>query len=52
MNWFKYYLKVLLTVLWKVGGPFLTPNYITIKTKARQFVIKVVLYLSSKAIEI
>jgi hypothetical protein len=33
MNWLKYFLKVLVIVLWKVGGPFLTPNGITIETK-------------------
>jgi hypothetical protein len=30
MNWFKYSP----TALWNVGGPFLTPNGITIQTKA------------------
>jgi hypothetical protein len=39
-------MKVLLTIFWKVGGPFLTPNGITIQTKAPQSVTKVVLYLS------
>jgi len=34
MNWSKYSLKVLPTTIWKVGGPFLTPNGITIQTKA------------------
>jgi hypothetical protein len=45
-------LKDLLTALWKVGGPFLTPNGITIQTKAPQYVIKIILYLSSGVIEI
>jgi hypothetical protein len=45
-------LKVLLTILWKVGGPFLTPNGITIQTKVPQYVIKVILYLSLGAKEI
>jgi hypothetical protein len=35
MNQSKYSLKVLLIALCKVGGPFLTPNGITIQTKAR-----------------
>jgi hypothetical protein len=39
-------LKPLLITLWKVGGPFLTPNGIMIQTKAPQSVPKVVLYLS------
>jgi hypothetical protein len=52
MNWFKYYLKALLIVLWKVGGPFFTLNGTTIQTKAPQFVTKVVLYLSSRDIKI
>jgi hypothetical protein len=34
MNWSKYSLKVMLIVLWNVGGAFLTPNGITIQTKA------------------
>jgi hypothetical protein len=34
INWSKYSLKVLLITLWKVGGPFLTPNGITIQTKS------------------
>jgi hypothetical protein len=46
------YLKVMLTFIWNVGGPFLTPNGITIQTKAPQFITKVVLYISSRAIEI
>jgi hypothetical protein len=33
MNWSKYSLKVLLTIFWNIGGPFLTPNGITIQTK-------------------
>jgi hypothetical protein len=45
-------MKVLLIVFWKVGGPFFTPNGITIQTKAPQSVTKVVLYLSLGAIEI
>jgi len=45
-------LKALLTAFWKVGGPFLTLNGITIQTKAPQFVTKIVLYLSLGAIEI
>jgi hypothetical protein len=52
MNWFKYSPKVLLTIFWKVDGPFFTPNGITIQTKVPKFVTKVVLYLSSKVIEI
>ncbi len=52
MNWFKYSLKVLVIVHWNVGGPFLTPNGITIQTKDPKFVTKVVLYLSLGAIEI
>jgi hypothetical protein len=52
MNWSKYSLKALLTILWNVGGPFLTPNGITIQTKTPQFVTKVILYLFSGAIEI
>jgi hypothetical protein len=32
MNWSKYSLKALLTVIWNVGGTFLTPNGITIQT--------------------
>jgi len=52
MNWSKYSLKVLLIALWKVDGPFLTPNGITIQTKAPQTLTKVVLYLSSTTIEI
>jgi hypothetical protein len=42
-------MMVILIALWKVGGPFLTPNGITIQTKAPQFVTKVVLYLSLRA---
>jgi hypothetical protein len=42
----------MLTTSLKVGGPFLTPNGITIQTKAPQFVTKVVLYLSLGAIKI
>jgi hypothetical protein len=45
-------LKVLLTIFSKVGGPFLTPNGITIPTKAPQYVTKAILYLSLGAIEI
>jgi hypothetical protein len=41
-----------LTALWKVGGPFLAPNGITIQTKAPQYVIKIILYLFSRVIEI
>jgi len=52
INWSKYSLKVLLITIWKVGGPFLTPNEINIQTKAPQFVAKVALYLSSWAIKI
>jgi hypothetical protein len=52
MNWSKYSLKALLTTLWKVGGPFLTPNGITIHIKAPYFITKVVFYLSSRAIKI
>jgi hypothetical protein len=33
-NWSKYFLKAMLIVLWNVGGAFLTPNGITIQTKA------------------
>jgi hypothetical protein len=52
INWSKYFLKALLTTLWKVSGPFLTPNGITIQTKAPQSITKIILYLSSWAIEI
>jgi len=52
INWSIYFLKALLTILWKVGGPFLTPNSITIQTKVPQYVIKVILYLSLGVIEI
>jgi len=45
-------LKVLLTALWNVGGPFSTPNGTTIQTKAPQSITKVILYLSLGAIEI
>jgi hypothetical protein len=45
-------MKALLIAFWNVGGPFLTPNGITIQTKAPQFVTKVVLYLSLGAIKI
>jgi hypothetical protein len=43
-------MKVLLIVIWKVGGPFFTLNGITIHTKAPQSIIKAILYLSSGAI--
>jgi hypothetical protein len=52
MNQSKYFLKALLIVFKKVGGPFWTPNDITIQTKTPQFVTKVVLYLYLKAIKI
>jgi hypothetical protein len=39
-------LKALLTTFWKVGDPFLTPNGITIQTKAPYYVTKDILYLS------
>jgi hypothetical protein len=52
MNSSKYSLKVLPTIIWNVGGPFLTPNAITIQIKAPQFVTKNVLYISSRAIQI
>jgi hypothetical protein len=52
MNWSKYFLKALLIALWKVDCPFFIPNGITIQTKVPEFVTKVVLYLSSGAIEI
>jgi hypothetical protein len=52
MNWSKYFLKALLTILWKVGGPFFTPNGVTIQTKASQSTTKVILYLSLRAVEI
>jgi hypothetical protein len=52
MNWFKYSLKALLTTFWKVGGPFLTLNGITIQIKAPQSVTKELLYLPSRAIKI
>jgi len=42
MNWSKYYLKALLIIFWEVGGPFLTPNGITIQTKAPQSITKFV----------
>ncbi len=52
MNWSKYSLKALLTTLWKIGGPFFTPNGITIQTKAPQSITKVVLYLSLGVVKI
>jgi hypothetical protein len=52
MSWFKFSLKVLLTALWKVSGPFLAPNNITIQTKIPQSITKIILYLSSGAIKI
>jgi len=52
MNWSKYSLKALLTIFWNVGGLFLTPNGITIQTKAPQFVTKVILYLFLGVIKI
>jgi len=45
-------MKALLIVFWKVGGPFWTPNGITIQTIAPQYVIKIVWYVSLGAIEI
>ncbi len=45
-------MKALLIVFWKVGGPFWTPNGITIQTKAPQYVIKIVWYVSLGALEI
>ncbi len=48
----KYSLNVLVTTLWYVGGPFFTPNGITFHIKAPQSVTNVVLYLSSRAMEI
>jgi hypothetical protein len=45
-------MKALLIVIWNVGGPFLTPNGITIQTKAPQFVTKVFLHLFLSIIEI
>jgi hypothetical protein len=44
MNWSKYFLKALLITLWNVGGPFFTPNGITIQTKAPHSITKVVLH--------
>jgi len=35
MNWSKYSLKALLTVIWNVGGPFLTPNVATLTLGSR-----------------
>jgi hypothetical protein len=52
MNSYKYFLKTLLTAIWKVGGPFLTPNGIIVQKKVPQFVTKVVLYLSLRVIKI
>jgi hypothetical protein len=52
MNFSKIFLKVMLIILWKVGGPFFTPNGITIYTKAPQYITKVVLYMFLGAIEI
>jgi hypothetical protein len=52
MTWSKYVLKALLTILKKVGGLILTPNGITIQTKATQSITKVILYLSLRAIKI
>ncbi len=48
----KYSLNVLVTTLWYVGGPFLTPNDITFHIKAPQSITNIILYLSSRAIEI
>jgi hypothetical protein len=50
MNWSKYSLKVLLTTIWNVGGPFFTQNGITIQRKPPQPIIKVVLYLFLRVI--
>jgi hypothetical protein len=45
-------MEALLTIFWKVGGPFLTLNGITIQTQGPQFITKVILYLSLRAIKI
>jgi hypothetical protein len=34
IKWSKFFLKILLIALWKVGGAILTPIGITIQTKA------------------
>jgi len=47
----KYFLNALVTALWYVEGPFLTPNKITFHIKAPQSVTNVVLYLSFGVIE-
>jgi len=48
----KYFLNVLVTTLWYVGGSFFTLNNITFHIKAPQFITNIVLYLSSRTIEI
>jgi hypothetical protein len=45
-------MKVLLIVIWKVGGPFFTLNGITVHKKTPQSIIRAILYLSLGAIEI
>ncbi len=48
----KYFMNVLVTTFWYIGGPFLTPNNITFHIKAPQYITNVLLYLFSITIEI
>ncbi len=48
----KYFINVLVTTFWYVGGPLLIPNGITFHIKAPQSVTNAILYLSFGAIKI
>ncbi len=48
----KYSLNAFVTTLWNVGGPFFIPKNITVQINTPQSVISVVLYLSSKTMDI
>jgi hypothetical protein len=48
----KYYLNVLVTTFWYVGGPFSTPNGITFHIKTPQSITNAISYLSFGAIKI